>query len=81
MVVAYTRVFSTLELLFKQHSHLQVKCEERSERATFRKNKGTINAKRGYTFRKNKMNADVMEIGAHAGLSQYSKNSPPRTVE
>ena len=27
------------------------------------------------------MNADMMEIGAHAGLSQYSKNSLPLALD
>jgi len=27
------------------------------------------------------MNADMMDIGTHASLSQHNKNSPPLTLE
>ena len=76
---AYSRREQVFSRVLSKYSHLHIKCENRRERRTFGKNKGKINAKRGYTSRK-QTNADMTEIGTHAGLSQYRKNSPPQVL-
>ena len=53
-----------------------MKCEDKREKGTFRKNKRKNKCeKRIYIWKKEKVNADMTEIGTHAGLSQYSKDS------